>query len=154
MKDGLAAPDDLQHFFAALDVERGVLVQKAEYDPVGAVLDEQTGVLEHGLELRFGVAEPALARAHHAHDRQTRRVFFDGQKRAESRRQSAVKEIGIKLHPVRPALPGCNGVCRGAAAGFKRDRIHPVILLNDDGPFWQQPGWSIIDVYLLYRPEA
>src|SRR5512143_151136 len=64
----MARSGDFAERAAALDVDGAVGVEDAEDDAVGAGVEEGAGIVLHGGEFGFGVAETSAARAHHGDD--------------------------------------------------------------------------------------
>ena len=105
---------------AAFLVERAVLVQEAENQAVRPVCQKLLGVRQGRGVFCLRIAEAALARAHHRHDRKVNHPFCD-QQLSHRGRQPSVKEAGVELHAIRAAAGSGQDVLHAPAADLQGD---------------------------------
>ena len=100
-------------------------MEEAEDEAVGAGGEKLLGVGQGRGVLRLRVAEAALPRANHRHDREIDGLLCN-QKFADGGGQAPVEEAGIEFDAVCAAVGGLQDVFHAAAADLKCDFLHGV----------------------------
>ena len=111
------------------------------------MLQKEVGVVEHDAEFPRAVAEIALARAHHDHDRELRPDQLPNLNQRSQRRRNAAQPQGrVKFQAIGPRLHGDQGVVGRFDADFQLHASHgwrqsPVTrFLRRDVPLPKRPS--------------
>ena len=110
-------PGQLRQHPGPLQVDGPVGMEESEHQTVRAVVEQQLGILNGGVELRLGVAEAALPGPDHGHDGHPGLPLGHDQL-SQGGGQPAVEQVAVQLHPVRAGQMGLDHVVRAAAADF------------------------------------
>src|SRR5512146_1270284 len=108
VEDGFVPPGEVAENAVAREVDGSVTVEDAEDDAVGAGVEQGAGVVLHGGEFSFGVAEAAAARTYHGDDWNLQ-ATSGLDHRADGWCEAAEKEAGTEFDALRSAAFGVNG---------------------------------------------
>jgi hypothetical protein len=117
MEDGLSLSGDFAERAIARDVYGAVRVEDAEDDAGGSSVEHGAGVVLHGGEFGFGVAEASAARADHGNDGNFKATlgFDDG---ADGRCKTAKEETRAEFDALGATTFGFDGVVERTATDF------------------------------------